>query len=476
MIVASYVRLHHVSWNPAWYTDEGTHIEIAKNLMEGNNQYLGITDSYLIAARLPLFEHLLALWFRFTGIGMFQLRLLTVFMALITTAVLYRLVLIVTQNVNLTVGAVSLFTIYPQAVIYSRFGFSYNLLGLLIVAALWFLFRYFRHRDWQSVLVASLLIGLGTITDFIALSFIPVILFISFMKCRQHLILSLATLALPFAVYTTIEMLAHPNIFVHDLSYTLSRAGGISISQQLDNIMINIRVLATESRWVPIGFTGLFFVNSRTHRWILVAVVVLPILISGRTVALYNLSAYYMIPFLPFFCVGIVALLYYVVSRLPLNYQVASKIFLLCIGMIMVPTYMQLIHSVNTSFTVGIEHFLIKESEAIQVRNFTIDYAKENDLIITSPTLAWMFNTHVTDFQIASLTENDSVHFPQSIYPSRFAYDICYTTAKFAIVDNLWRDWGAVHMPNVSDMLEAIRQWDLIFETESIQVYENPQA
>lgn len=227
---------------------------------------------------------------------------------------------------------------------------------------------------------------------------------------------------------------------------------------------------------MPIGFIGLFFVKQPQARSIFITVVFVPIIISGRTIALYNLSAYYMIPLLPFFCIGVATLLYYGISRLSFSVRVESKLYVLCIVILTLPTCLQLIHDVTMGFTVGIEHFLIAKSEAEQVRSVINAYAKADNLIITSPTLAWMFDTQVTDFQISSLTDDDSVHFPQSLYPSRFIHNIDYTTAEFAIVDNLWRDWGAVHMSPVADMLRNIQTWTLIFETDNIQVYQNPQA
>ena len=142
LVIASIVRFVNIEINPAWYTDEGTHIEIAKHLIQGKNLYLGITDSYLIAARLPLFEHNLAIWFRLVGVGMFQLRLLTAFIGILTGVALYRLASLIFDDKRLVIGVLAIYAVYPQAVIYSRFGFSYNLLALLIISGFYFLLRF----------------------------------------------------------------------------------------------------------------------------------------------------------------------------------------------------------------------------------------------------------------------------------------------------------------------------------------------
>mgnify|MGYP001559875412 CR=1 FL=1 len=58
--LAAYLRLANRADNPGWYSDEGTHIDIAMNLMEGRAQSLAITQSMLLVARPPLFHLLLA--------------------------------------------------------------------------------------------------------------------------------------------------------------------------------------------------------------------------------------------------------------------------------------------------------------------------------------------------------------------------------------------------------------------------------
>ena len=61
LVIASFAHFWNLEISPAWYTDEGTHIEIARHLMQAKIHYLGIIDSFVIVARLPVFEHLLAL-------------------------------------------------------------------------------------------------------------------------------------------------------------------------------------------------------------------------------------------------------------------------------------------------------------------------------------------------------------------------------------------------------------------------------
>ncbi len=476
LLVAGAVRIINLNSNPGWYTDEGTHIEIAKSLMNGENYYFGITDSYLIAARLPLFEHILALWFRLIGVGMFQLRFLTVLISILTASILYRLTYVIFHNRLVGLGVLAIFSIYPQALIYSRFGFSYNLLALLIVLGLYSLLYYDQVSKLQYLVLGCICFALGTISDFIAWSFIPVVIIFILLRYRQHMWLSLLCLGLPFALYAIMELSIHSGIFLHDLTYTLARVGGLPIQQQLQNIVTNIQVLATTSWWIPVGFIGLFLINKPTYRWFIVELFAIPLLISGRTIALYDLSAYYMIPFLPFVALGVIVLIYRFSNILKMFTQIRSSVFVIIVSTIFSLTFIQISSQLQAGFDVGIEHFLINKSEAHDIYDYLIDYTKDPDVIITSPSLGWMFDMNVTDFQIASLINGNSVHFPATLYPERIAFDINYDNAGYAIVDNLWRDWGAVHMPYVASMLDTIQTWDLVYKTSSIQIYQNPKT
>ncbi|PJF38380.1 MAG: hypothetical protein CUN55_17450, partial [Phototrophicales bacterium] len=198
------------------YTDEGTHIEIARHLIDGEVEYLGITSSYLIAARLPLFEHMLGWWFRFVGVGMFQLRILTSLLGILTVVLCYHFARTATHDSRLALGALALLAVYPQSVIYSRFGFSYNLLPILILSGMWCLIRNHQTQKVQYLISGSLLFGLGTLVDFIGFSFLlSVVLIILFIRW-QHVLIVILGLLLPFVAYSTIEIAQHAEIFIHD--------------------------------------------------------------------------------------------------------------------------------------------------------------------------------------------------------------------------------------------------------------------
>ena len=66
---------------------------------------------------------------------MLTLRTVTACLGVITVAVLYVTARRTTRDARLALLAALLLAIYPPAVLYSRFGFSYNLLAPLVLIA-----------------------------------------------------------------------------------------------------------------------------------------------------------------------------------------------------------------------------------------------------------------------------------------------------------------------------------------------------
>ena len=144
LALAAYLRLVNLTNTPGWYTDEGTHLDIAQHLLQGHTQYMAITQSTLLFAKLPLFEILLAgALFLKNDIG--ALRAVTGTLGVISVGVLYGVVYQTQkQNIVLALLAAFVLAIYPPAILYSRFGFSYNLLTPLVLLSYLALWKYIR--------------------------------------------------------------------------------------------------------------------------------------------------------------------------------------------------------------------------------------------------------------------------------------------------------------------------------------------
>jgi hypothetical protein len=96
-------------------------------------------------------------------------------------------------------------------------------------------------------------------------------------------------------------------------------------------------------------------------------------------------------------------------------------------------------------------------------------------VVIASPGLAWLLQANVADYQMAvAFNGQVSPHLPASLPPERLAFNPDYRQARFVVVDNLWRTWGANNIIGVPQMLETVENWPIRFQAGDITVYCNP--
>lgn len=476
LLLAGYLRLANVTDNPGWYTDETTHLDIAQNLLRGRVQYMAVGDSTLLFARPPLFHlGLLALLRLTPGVeGITVLRGFTGLLGVLTCGLVYTLARW-SGGVFFGLLAAFLLAIYPQAVLYSRFGFSYNLVAPLLVLMLLGLWRFEATKRRMWLALAAMALGFAAITDIITFSFIlPFLLFVR----PRELWWTLPLVFVPFAFYGLIMLISAPDAFMFDLRYTLSRLAPTAIlSDQIETLKTNFHVLSTQG-WMLAGVTGLFALPTRLRRgaclmfWI-------PLLSIGRGVPLYSLSAYYLIPFLPFTALGATALirpLWHVTGFMTVCSFARIGILVVFVALIIAPllavSVSDTVNAVQNGFVTEIDTFLINPNDARAVAAYVNQHVQPSDVVIVSPPIGWLIWANVADFQMAvAATGQTTPHLPGDLPPSRFVFDI--TRSRYIIVDDLWRRWGVIHVPTLDTMLHEVEAWPLVFEAGTVRVYAN---
>jgi len=473
LCVSAYFRLWQVGDNPAWYTDEATHVEIAGNLLNGKFRYFAIQDSWLLFARLPLFEFALAGVFSIFGMSVTVLRIFTGVCGVITTALLYFVVRDCTKNTWLGLSASAVYAILPQAILYNRFGFSYNLLLPLILMILWGYYRYRETKHQKWLILSAACIGMGCISDVIMWSFVPTILFMVAGIRWRDAIFAIFVAIIPFALFAIIQMMTVPDAFLFDLGYTLGRTGGGTLLQQIQLLNRNY-LYFLQDRWWIAGIIGLVMLENKQLRYV-IAVIILSMVFVGRTVPLYSLSAYYVLPFLPFIAIGIAGFLHQAWGFVRENFEYSIGQIIVA-GLIAIPilySVNQVFEQVNGQFITEIDAFLIDADDAGDVADFINANRVENDLVITSAPIGWMIDAHVADFQMAAIADGqDAIHLPGYLPENRYAFAVDYQSARYVVIDDLWRNWGVVHIPQIAEMVDDVGSWELVFEAGSIRVYE----
>jgi hypothetical protein len=510
LTLAAWYRLARVADNPGWFADEGTHLLIARQLAQGRIQYMAISQSTLLFAKLPLFDGLLALLFRIVGTSIGTLRNLTGSLGILAVAILYIVARRTTGDRVLALLAAALLACYPQAVLYSRFGFSYNLLAPLLLAVYLFMWEYLRsniesdlsRRRWLAA--AALTVGVGTVSDLWMFSLVIPLAVVTISRHWRDVAWAIPLAFLPFGVYCVLMLVRSPESFCFDLAYTLSRLSGTSLTAQVQTLARNYSVLVSQGFWVPLAIIGFFVLPSSTLRNLSLLMFLVPLVSIGRTEAIFSLSAYYTIPVLPLVVLGVAGLLRAAVpfavralrgtiasiirglwqpsapralgfSR-AIEWVVACAILGAIVGSPIAVANDQLVAQVRDGFITEIDPFLIDPLDGREAADFVDANTNPDDLVIGSPGLAWQLEANTADLQMPLAYQGVAgPHMPADVPQDRFVYEVDYHSARFVIVENLWYNWGIHHVPGLAQVLEDMSGWSLVYESGSVQVYCNPR-
>jgi hypothetical protein len=388
--------------------------------------------------------------------------------------------------------AALLMAIYPPAVLYSRLGFSYNLLAPLVLITwrglveYWQLSRsgFAQRPRWLStshpiavanrsyvarvrLALACSAVGLGLLCDlWMGVLIAPVLAVVFLCNWRDAWWASLL-MALPLMLYAVSQLSLVPQAFLFDVHFTLARLNAIPFTQQAATLLDNIATLFNQDKWWLVGLVGLAALKPGPVRNLSLFFLLWPIAILGRTVALYSLSFYYMIPLLPLIVLGVAVLIHTLAK-----YQRLLALAAMMLALVFFPASLRQLYS---GFVTPIDDFLINPEDARAAAQFVNQHSQANDVIIASPAVAWLLQSNVADFQMAvAATGEATVHLPANLPVNRFAFDPRYPTARYIIVDNLWRNWAAVHMPAVAEMIQTVAAWPMAFQAGEISVYQNP--
>jgi uncharacterized membrane protein len=452
-------------------------------LMAGRTQYLAVNQSTLLFSRPPFFEALLALVVRLFGYDVRTLRALTGCLGLLSVGALYAVARRISGDRRLALLAALLLAIYPPAVLYSRFGFSYNLLTPLVLTTLAGAYRYGSCGDRCGLGLAALSIGLGTLGDlWMFVLVVPLGVVVVFRHWRD-LIWSVPLALVPFGSYAAVMLLTVPRAFLFDANFVLSRLNQLPLSQQATTLAQNFMTLAAQDNWFVPGLIGLWWLRPAAARGLSLIFFLLPFALLGRTTALFSLSFYYLIPLLPFMALGMAGLIRYgvpgVVKLVTHNRRTFTSLVVsasLMAAMLVTLSTTRLIGQIHAHWTTDIDSFLIEPDAARAAASFVNTHTREGDLVIASPAVAWLLNANVADFQMSiAVTARATPHLPADLPSDRWAFDPAYQRARFIVVDNLWRNWAAPNVPGVAEMLKQVEAWSLVFKSGEVAVYQRPE-
>jgi hypothetical protein len=504
VLLSGYLRLINLEQNPGWYSDEGTQIEIAQNLLQGKIQYFSLNQSTLIIARLPLFSLILTLIFKLFGVGILQLRVFSVglgIFTILTVFVVLKSILKRDAGVFPILTAL-IFSVYPSAIMYHRLGFSYNLLSLLILLSFWGLWKFSNDDGELWFYLLSISLGLACIVDIEAFVFFPfAILIVLIFDYRKFPLFGLITF-FPFIVYSLVMLIISPEAFIFDFRFSFSRVDNVPLFAQFIILLNNILNLIMKDNWIAFGLLGFFVMPNRKFGVFLFFFVLFPILLLGRVASITGISFYYFIPFFSFIVIGISGFTIFffrtitislenviiqflektkfigrhinVKVKLQLSRIVSAFILSIFISpltiFIIFQDYSQSVNYWNTD----LEPIMVNPYDAKKAMEFINHNVTNEDLVIASPALAWIVMAKKIDFQISlAYLRKSTMHLPGDIPYDRFTFNSDYKEAKYVIIDNIWTNWAIINNSYLQSMVKDIKKWPLVWNSGQIYIYQN---
>jgi hypothetical protein len=495
LVVATYLRIYRVDVVPGWYNDEGTNINLAENLLKGRIEYFGVQGSMLFPARMPLFIWLLALVFRIFGIGINELRTLTGFIGIINTALIY--LVLRKESKPLALICAMVFAILPKAVLYSRLGFSYNLLAMLALILFWACNQYLNTGQRHYAILGALILSLCLLSELVSAAYIPVFIIVILWKRWKDLWITLPIMIFPLVVYTVVMLWISPQVYRSDLQNTLFRVSSSTLPIQLLMILINSASIH-QDLYMLIGVIGIFISPFTGLSKRLILFLFIPLLIISRTVTIGFLGWYYLIPLFPFYAIGIGILIFLfskamlslsgkmfdqIHSRFPFRIHQSILLFIrsannlifiiiLLIAPVLLSIYLMQTQIRENAYANDLEPVLADSSEASEIVNYINNNSDPNDLIIASPSIAWALKGNATDYHITlAYMGLSTTYFQNDVSHNRFRFNPSYPNAKFIIIDNLWMNWGEENLKDLVTIRHFAEQYPVVFKTKQILVY-----
>ena len=493
-----YFRFNNLRTVPGWYPDEGSNIVISAALARGELAYMAVGQSSFINGHPHLFYLLLAALFRVYGVDILWARILSASLGSLALVLLYPTVKSIAGR-PLALASTILYAFYPGAISYARLAFTYSLLTPLYLLALYSLQRYLDSRQLKWMAIGAVCGGLAPATDLAGLALPIFISLVLLFRQPRHILLAIPLLALPTLIWAGWMWSVAGDAFLSDAAFTLSRTSS-SLAIQLARTLAHYHGGFTWDLWFAFGSIGLLLLPTRRSRGLIIGLYFCTLLFIMRTVSIGGLGYYFLIPLQPLVAIGIGSL---VVQGLPhiirqfeadlhsgLSARLSSLrwrrwavvvvnsmlVFTFVISPLLISFYQALILDSLPVTRLESAGMFASPETATQATSYVNDHTSANDVVLASPTIAWLIEAHAADFQMAILaTGQDSYHMPGDIPASRFRFDPSLASASYVILDPLWRGWASDSMPEVAAMVDTIDQeWMMERRFGEFEVYRNP--
>lgn len=509
--LAALLRLLNLADNPGWDGDEGYNWSIATSLAVGHVQRFAL--QYTFVDHPPLFYLLGAGIMRVWTHDLIALRTLSTLCGVATVPALYALAgRLGSRREGLM--AACIYAIWPLAVLQSRWCYTYNLLSLLLVLALWAALPPYpapennagsremvlptghathdaavagdaslgtaRPRSGlAAALTAGLLAGLALATDQEGASVAIAVCATLWWRGGLRLALPGALAAAgPPALYIGWMLAIRRSAFLFDLRHTAGRVGGGGVLAQIGDLLVRALHLLEFDPLIALGALGLLALPRSPQRrilWLQAALLAL-IALKVRDPSPNVRAA---IPLLPLCALGLGALIGRVLawrsgrgsSRRGIS---TVRLLLALLGLLMAGLSLA---GAAGRFPTAIGFSLPRSTvQAYRLADWINARTGSTDLVIAMPQIAPLLGAHTAELLEAVARDGQGTEFyPAGINPARFAYDTRLAAARYLVLDDFTRLWIKGHPGERALVAQAARSWRVVYRRGEYMVLAPPR-
>src|SRR4030042_6005247 len=147
ILLAVFTRYYNLNKNPGFYGDECCYGEVGYNLVRGKLQYEGIKPTFFstFMTQPPVFPVIAGFFSFILGKSILITRVISALSSLMTVLLLF----LITREMGAKRGgicAILFFILHPKTLLINRYGFTYNLGMVFLLATLFFAIKYSRTK------------------------------------------------------------------------------------------------------------------------------------------------------------------------------------------------------------------------------------------------------------------------------------------------------------------------------------------
>jgi len=525
IMLSIFLRFWDLEIIPRWYSDEGTELNIAWNLVNGHIRMFAIT--YTFVPHPPLFFIVAGIGLKIFGNELVVLRMLTATYGVLTTILLY---FIGKELFNKRVGLLAsfLFAIYPTALIYNRIAFTHNQFMFLSILTFYVFLRYINTRRDRYFYLTCVCVAMSLVSEYTAIvSFISLFL-LSFLYDRKGIKTAIVTSLAPVIVLVVLMLILYPTYFVKDVLFQFKRIGFVKLIFGLELIAISLVIYLFKKQIKHISknilaqlredFSWLFkdYAELIKPSYILIAIICFFAILDCQSpqgiltlpytesIYMYGIFGLFLIdhkqkrntaflffipllglfcvvtpninrilPILPYFALGLAIMVFKVYELFLHHAKLSGKISQVLVAILLIHPFLFITYNDVSAFLDRHRGDIEPIEDDLAIAKFINERVDSEDIVLAPPYIYQLIQCHTTHLHQAEAIQGKPTYDLGYINPERFLFNCSYRNAKFIIIDNSTRKESYIEQPPLREIDSEIKRWPMHLIGEYI-IYENP--